>query len=311
MRPDVKANLSDTRGNRLGFAFFRIFMRVFGVVHACRFTAVPAFFYALFDREAFAAARGYLSSRFPDDGGLLLRWRFFRQIMSVGAAMVLHHAVRTGHDVECSEEIEEGARKALADSSKGVVLLLSHVGCWQAALPFVGFAGRRVNLLVQANANANVAEVFGSPQVNLIDNSGPFGGLLDCVSALERGEIVSIMGDREAGDGESSLEMKILGRVMRVPASPWLIAARLGVCVVPVIPLICDGGKRIKATFFNPIRVESVAGREGQSSAFACSVAEYARLLERTALENPYQIYHYARREAAKTKEEEHGSENA
>lgn len=305
-----RGNLSDTRGNRLGFAFFRLFIRIFGVAHACRFTAVPAFFYAVFDREAFAAARGYLSSRFPGDGALMLRWRFFRQIMSVGTAMILQHAVRSGYKVDYSEEIEEEARELLMSGSKGVILLLSHVGCWQAALAFVGFAGRKVNLLVQSNTNVNVAEVFKDESVTLIDNSGPFGGLLDCVAALERGEIVSIMGDRAVGDAEGTLEMKILGRTMRIPASPWLMAARLGVGIIPVFPVIEGGGRAIRARFFNPVYVCRSAGRGKDSAGFASPVAAYAALLERTAREKPYQIYYYNRLEAEKPKENEHGPEN-
>ena len=310
MSRPAEANLSDARGNRLGFAFFRLFMRVFGVSHACRFTAVPAFFYALFDREAFACARGYLASRFPRDTALALRWRFFRQIMSVGSSMVLQHAVRMGYEIGHRETVDPSAREALEDSRRGVILLMSHIGCWQAALPFVGFAGRRVNLLIQANANRNVSAMFADAPVSIIDNSLPFGGLLECKAALERGEIVSIMGDREAGKGEGCIEMEMLGRTMNIPTSPWLLAARTGAALVPVVPVI-DGSRRsMDISFCAPIDVRHGGATRPKASDFAPAVRAYAGILERVAMERPYQIYHYTRIGAEKGKEKENGSGN-
>lgn len=303
MNGPAKANLSDTRGNRLGFAFFRLFMRVFGVVHACRFTAFPAFFYALFDKEAFACARGYLASRFPDDGALALRWRFFRQIMSVGSSIVLQHAVRGGYEIRRMENVDASAGEVLRDCRRGVILLMSHIGCWQAALPFVGFSGRRVNLLIQANANSNIAAMFSDAPVTIIDNSLPFGGLLECKAALERGEIVSIMGDREAGDGEGCIEMEMFGRVMKIPASPWLLAARTGAAIVPVVPLIEEKSRNMDITFCAPIEVRPGGTGRPKASDFAPAVKTYAEILEHTATDHPYQIYHYSRMDAEKSKE--------
>lgn len=302
----VKANLSDTRGNRLGFLFFRIFMRVFGHVHACRFVAVPAFFYALFDNEAFSAARDYLSSRFPGDSAMMLRWRFFRQIMSVGSSMVLQHALRSGREVPRTENFGPGAREALEDGSRGAILLLSHVGCWQAALPFVGTFGKRVNLLVQANANANIAAMFAAENVSVIDNSAMFGGLLECVAALERGEIVSIMGDRAAG-GERDMETSVFGRTFRIPRSPWTLAARLGVAVVPVFPVIKGGNRAVEMNFLKPITVGADPGRRPEESDFARAAGEYAAAFEMIATRYPYQIYLYSKNNSSESKEEKNG----
>lgn len=295
-RPAVAAkNLSDTRGNRLGFGFFRLFMRVFGVRSACRFVHVPAFFYALFDGKAFRAARPYLSSRFPAAGGLALRVHFHRQIVELGRAMVLAHAVRAGLPVRsvCVASTDE-ARRLIADGSRGLVLVISHIGPWHAALPTLSSFGRRTNLLMSANANGGIARLFKGEDVAVIDNAGEFGGLLECVSALDRGEIVCIMGDRPVSAGENVVAVDVLGRECAFPLSPWALASR---CGVPAVPVFAVGDAHDPAAFRVEIDgpIDCTCGARGRPHAadLRRQVGLYAAAIERRAAECPHQVFWY------------------
>ena len=73
-------NLSATRGNALGIAFFRLLLGCCGLRVACWFVAPVTWFYTLFDRRARQAARpcefiafraAYQSSQ-PPSGGVML-----------------------------------------------------------------------------------------------------------------------------------------------------------------------------------------------------------------------------------------------
>ena len=294
-RPAVAAkNLSDTRGNRLGFGFFRLFMRVFGVRSACRFVQIPAFFYALFDGKAFRAARPYLSSRFPAAGKLALRVHFHRQIVELGRAMVLAHAVRAGLPVRSACVASDEARRLIADGSHGLVLVISHIGPWHAALPTLSSFGRRTNLLMSANANGGIARLFRGEDVAVIDNAGEFGGLLECVSALDRGEIVCIMGDRPVATGEHVVMASVLGRDCCFSLSPWVLAAR---CGVPVVPVFAVGDAHDPAAFrveiAEPIDCLSKTGGRPRAADLRRQVGLYVTAIERRAAECPYQVFWY------------------
>ena len=287
-------NLSDTRGNRLGFGFFSLFMRIFGVAHACRFVHVPAFFYALFDARAFRAARPYLSGRFPDAGRWGLRVHFHRQIVELGRAMVLAHAVRAGLRVRSACVASDGARRLIADRSRGLVLVISHVGPWHAALPTLSSFGRKVNLLMSANANGGIARLFSGEDVAVIDNAGEFGGLLECVAALERGEIVCIMGDRPAASGENVVEVEALGGRRGFPLSPWALAAR---CGTPAVPVFAVGDSRDLAAFRveigEPIDCTSTVRGRLRAADLRRPVGLYAAAIERVAADCPHQVFWY------------------
>ena len=69
--PTAHSNLSDTRGNRLGIGFFKVCMRLFGLRFCCLFVWFVAFFYALFDRKAFQAAKPYLQKELRGEGPML------------------------------------------------------------------------------------------------------------------------------------------------------------------------------------------------------------------------------------------------
>ncbi|MBR6074183.1 MAG: hypothetical protein IKP87_02675, partial [Victivallales bacterium] len=217
-------NLSDTRGNRFGIGFFLLCLRLFGPKFCCVFVWFVAPFYAIFDKQAFAAAAPYLRSRFPNASPLKLRWHFCRQCVSQGQVMILAHWIRTGHQVKVLDVNAQNGADLINHAPTGFILLLSHAGCWQATITRLENLDRPVHLLIQANLNENVAKLFKGRQIDVISNEAAFGGLLDCMAALEKHEIVCIMGDRMPPDAENALHLTLHGRTVSIPAAPWLLA---------------------------------------------------------------------------------------
>ncbi len=294
-------NLSDTRGNHGGIAFFRLLIRCCGRRVACGFAWFIAFFYALLDGRAFASSRPYLSSRFPEATWLGLRIHFFRLIVSQGQAMIVAYWLQIGNTLPVTTRNNAVARAELEKSDRGLILLISHVGCWQASLRHLLSFSRPINLLIQANRNTGTAALLAGSNIRIIDNSSEFGGLLECVSALERGEIVCIMGDRHASQSESSLTMDVLGNTREIPSSPWYLAAK---CNVPILPLFVllkpPLASAVEYRFVEPMKVKTQNNRRPSNSDFLPAVRQYARELEDIATESPYQVFHYSLQKGTK-----------
>ena len=288
-----RSNLSDSRGNKVGIGFFKCCMALFGQRFCACFVYFVAVFYALFDWKAFRSASQYLRGRFSNSGWLALRWRFYRMAVAQGQVLVLAHWLRTGHSVPIVEHDKEILHRMLTKDAKGLILLTSHAGCWQAALSYLETFGRRVNLLLQVNRNSGIAAMFKGKLFNVIDNDAPFGGLLECISAIENGEIVCIMGDRQPSDVEESMPLTFNGNELNVPVSPWLLAARCKCPIVPIFTMMTGLATGIDFYFTRPIEIEYDIPRKPKPEHFREYVRQYSMTLERMAQAYPYQIFHY------------------
>ena len=140
--------------------------------------------------------------------------------------MILAHWIRSGHHVNVLDINEQNGKALIDHAPTGFILLLSHAGCWQATITRLENLNRPVHLLIQANANEAVAKLFNGKQISIISNEAAFGGLLDCMNALENNEIVCIMGDRMPPDAENALQLDLHGRTVlpidsscRIPSS--------------------------------------------------------------------------------------------
>ena len=287
----IHQSLSDTRGNGLGIGFFKVCMSLFGLRFCNAFVWFVAAFYALFDRKALAAATPYLRSRFPK--ARVLHWHFYRLIVSQGQALLLAHWLRTGHRLPTRDVHPENLEALIAAKDNGFIMLMSHVGCWQATVPRMESLDRNVNLLAQENQNGALGQLLQGSRYRVINNGGPFGGLLECVGALERHEVLCVMGDRLPEGLPSPLTLTLHGRTVRVPEAPWLLAARCNVPVFPVFTLMRRHPVSIDYLFAPPITIDYQLPRKPSPEDFAPALAQYQALLEDVIEKNPYQIFHY------------------
>ncbi len=286
-------NLSDTRGNRFGIGFFLLCLRLFGPKFCCIFVWFIAPFYALFDKQAFEAAAPYLRSRFPDASPIKLRWHFCKQCVSQGQVMILAHWIRLGHHVNVLDINEQNGLDLFNHASTGFILLLSHAGCWQATITRLENLNRPVHLLIQANANEAVAKLFKGKQINIISNDTPFGGLLDCMAALDKNEIVCIMGDRMPPSTENSLLLTLHDRTVSIPAAPWLLAARCHKPIFPVFTMMTGLASEIDYIFEPKIQLDYDLPRKPNPTQLQSFVKPYEDALNRLIDQYPYQIFHY------------------
>jgi len=295
----MRETLSDRRGNRAGIAFFRIFLRWFGTRHACNMVWFVAFFYALCDREARRRARSYLVRRFPGDRGLRMFLHIWRLLASQGEALVLAAAYGAGLDGGIPRRQEGKLSPGALDPGHGVVLVISHFGCWQASLAELAGYERPVTLLAASDVNPGAVgkqEALHNRKTAFreIDVRGFMGGLPEALEAVLAGDVLGVMGDRPgtAGTGEV-LECSFLGQPAKFPITPFYVAARAGVTVVPVFMVWERRPFQVRVIFGDEILPEAIPDGRIRAERLRPAVEQYVRWLETMAGRYPYLCFRF------------------
>jgi predicted LPLAT superfamily acyltransferase len=212
----------------------------------------------------------------------------YRLFVSQGKCLIDRHAFNAGvraFDFE-SHALQEIYQR-LTKAGSGFVLLLAHVGGWQLALPHLRqlSGDRPVSLLMREAETADVrAHVRGDDAGFhvILPDAGP-GCVVEMVTRLQRGEIVSIMGDRAYGG--QTVEVPFLGAPAHFPASAFAVARAAQCPVVALfVPKTGVTRYRIEPVLFEaPLRENRQSAREGVH-AFAEALAAFSQ-------RHPYQCY--------------------
>ena len=287
-------NLSADRGSRFGIGFFRLLLKLCGLRAALAFAWVVTWFYAHFDRAAFAAAAPYLKLRFPGDAASerRLKRHFHRLIRHLAKVLIVSYRIGGGKSLPLEERGSENIPVA-----GGLVVALAHYGCWQAVMEILNLkGGRRINVMARPDHNGNMDKFIalggGEHDFNVISTEGFSGGLVEASAALNRGEVVIVMADR-AVEGSAKLEAEYLKGTIELPLSPWMLAADNAVPVLPVLTDFAEKPLRAVIRYYPAIAVEAPSGRRVRSADLVSAAAEYARILEAAALESPYSLFRF------------------
>ena len=269
------------RGNALGFWFFRTALRFTGLRGAYGLLYFVAPYYALFDRAAIAAAGAYLRRRFPAQSPLARWLATCRLFISQGRCLIDRGAYNVGAvEFRFDTAQVEQAGAELADKPTGFIVLLSHTGGWQLALPHLRnlTASRPVSLLMTAAETPDVQAHVRRDDAGfhvISPEAGP-ACVVEMVARLQRGEIVSIMGDRAYGGQAAAVPF--LGETAFFPASAFAVA-RAAQC--PVLALFAaKTGVRdyaLEARLFAPPARDDRQSIRKDMAAFAATLEAFVR----------------------------------
>ncbi|MEI6647422.1 MAG: DUF2062 domain-containing protein [bacterium] len=245
------------RGNALGFWFFKMALKLTGLRGAYGLLYFVCAHYAIFDSEARALARAYVRRRFPRQGGLARLFYVYRLFISQGKCLVDRYALNAGAMAfDFAGEQVIALMKEL--ENRGFVLLLSHAGGWQLALPFLSnmTASRRVSLLMNEAESVEVRQHVRGDDGGfhvILPTDGP-GCVVEMVMRLQQGEMVSIMGDRAYG-GQTA-PVQFMGEEAQFPVSAFAVA-RAAKCPVVVLFAPKTGLKTYTLEVFNIAEIAS------------------------------------------------------
>jgi len=182
-------------------------------------------------------------------------------------------------------------RKCLSTPGKGFVLLTAHVGSWQVAMTALEEIDRTVHLLMRPEDNLALREVLDvdgeGSMVKIISTAAYLGGVLECVKAIDAGDVVSIMGDRAYG--AESVPARFLGDEIRLPFGVFSIAAAARCPVIVLLTARAGPGEYV-VDFSHVLTPRQVPRAEKGKELQRC-VSEFAAVLEGYVERYPYQWF--------------------
>lgn len=281
------------RGNRLGFAFFKVSLALFGLRGAYGLLYFVCLYYVLFDRDACNAAMSYVKRRFRDYGPVKRVFCAYKIFINQGKVLIdRHYLLSGGRRFDCEVCGYDRLKALLAGSDKGVILLTAHVGNWQVAMTSIESLGKVVYLLMRPEDNMAVREALNidsdGGMVRIIPSDSFLGGVVDMVNALNKGHLVSIMGDRTYG--RNSLETSFLGGKARFPYAAFSLSAATG-CPVAVLLSAKTDTMRYFVDMSHIIEPPSKKGPGGKMDGIGERVREFSAILENFVERYPLQWF--------------------
>ncbi len=280
-------------GNRAGFAIFHLLIRALGPIPAYLLLAFIVPYYLLLRTGARLSASFYLRHRFPGLGGVRLFMTTAYYIYQFGkvlidqAAMGILKKERFTIDVRGGEVLQR-----LSKEKRGIVLLTTHAGNWQAAMANMNRIEKRVHLLF------NLAGIEGRhffdlagqrDRFHFIPPGGFLGGMVEATNALNAGEVVAIMGDRAFG--AKTIEMEFLGEKAPFPMMPYYLVAATGANLVVLLTV------RTGALSFS-VEARCISGEEDwtqmpREAAVKALMGRYVACLEEYVEKYPYMWFNF------------------
>ena len=287
-----KKDVERKRGNRIGFWIFRTAVRVFGLRGAYGLLYFAALYYLIVDRAVVAASMAYVRRRFTGHGVLRRLLDVYLLFVSQGKSLIDRYYVAAGgSDIDLEFIDAEKITGYLAEGRKGMIFLTAHVGDWQVTMTALRNLGRIVHIMMHPEDNAAVKEALSvdsdTESIRIISTNGALGGVVEALTAISRGEIVSIMGDRTYG--YASVEASLLGGHVRLPYGVFSLAAAARCPVAVLLSAKVGVKKHITgvAQVINP-----PAGTRGNNEAeLKDCVQQFARVLEEYTVRFPYQWF--------------------
>ena len=132
-------------------------------------------------------------------------------------------------------------KKVVKEAKTGLIFLTSHIGNWQIGCSVLSRLNiKEFNILIKPEENKSLDAILNfnlskdrSPErvkINTISTNGDFGGILDVVNVLQKGGIVTMMGDRSYGS--KTVPLKFLGDNANFPISAFRIASTVNSPIV-------------------------------------------------------------------------------
>ncbi len=236
----------------------------------------------------------YLHRRFPDAGAWQRFWNSYRMNLALGKVLVDRALV----GILGAEQVDvklQGKQEFLdlVAAGRGVILVNSHIGCWQVAASVLDFVDVPINLLMQREEGDIDRHHFehngGQCPYRIIDPRGHLGGVMEMLGVLKAGEVLSVMGDRMLGNDRNGVNVTFMGGEVTFPFSAYKLASATG---APIVALLSHKvGRSYVIEISKPINVPGGLGRSPEL--FIPYVQEYAEILEGFCQDHPFQFFNF------------------
>ena len=265
---------------------------------------VIVLYYVLTAPSATAASRSYLRRIL----GVRPRWRdVYRHVYYFASTILDRVYVLSGNTQDLDIQVHnEELLRHYRNNDIGAIIMVAHLGSFEV-LRALGYdrGGLRLRVLMNRAAGAKAYSVLDainpSLRGSLIDTSeSDVDRVLKLKSALEDGEIISLMADRPGPD-ERVAQCEFLGDQAAFPLSPWIMAAMLKVPVIICFGLY-RGGNRYDLYFEEFSKQLDIprAQRMQRAGEYAQAYADRLAYYTRQAPYNWFNFYDFWQSDAAR-----------
>ncbi|MCP5003679.1 MAG: lysophospholipid acyltransferase family protein [Planctomycetes bacterium] len=240
-------------------------------------------------------ASAYIKRRFKDAGFLKQYWHVYLLFINQGKALVDRYAVASGYQgFRMHLKGFDVVQNIVNQGEKGCILLTSHTGNWQLALSCLKELNKDIYLLMRQEDNKAVKNYLKideeEDKVKVISPEQDFGGTIEVMEKLNKGDVVSIMGDRKYGF--PTVDINFIGDMAGFPFGAFSIAATLE-CPIIVLLTAKNGHKEYCVDFKNII-LPKYKSKKDKKQQLEKYVQEYANVLNNYAESYPYQVFLFA-----------------
>jgi predicted LPLAT superfamily acyltransferase len=285
-------------GTVLGIRVLVLLARLFGRRVAGWLLYLVAFYYALIRGTARRASRDYLR-RIGEPATFR---RVVRHLHTFAQVSLDRMFFLTGRwDSFAFEQTNHDLLVQAAKSGRGVLLLGAHLGSFEVMRCRAREVDIPINVVVDyANAeriNAVLRSLSPDAETRLISlGADPIAAMLEIRAAIDRGELVAILGDRQPeakakGKASRVVISQFLGADAAFPAGPWLLAHTLR-CPVYFVAGVYTQPNRY-ALHFERLADEVRLDRQDRSAAIARYAQRYASMLESYARSAPLNWFNF------------------
>lgn len=248
-------------------------------------------YFMLFSHTGRRASRGYLARLF----GRKPTWREVFRHHYAFASTLLDRAflLRGRAEVLAFTRNPCEPLYAMRQAGQGFMLLGAHMGSFEVTRHFgAKYAGLKLRMLMYEEHAQKVGRVARSLAGDLLPiiRLGNFDALLKAKEALDRGEVVGLLGDR-VFDARKYIEVPFLGQPAAFPMGPFLLAHTLKVPVVLFFGLYAGGNRYVEhaEVFAERITIDPARRQED----LARWARRYAERLEHYCRAYPYNWFNF------------------
>ena len=258
--------------------------------------------YFLFFPRRVAVSVAFYRRLFPERGRLHSLWCAWRQYHHFVHVFLDRLLLKEGADIATTYEGWEHIGAA-AQSGRGGIILMSHVGSWEIAAQLLGRYGRelpRMRLLLYLGEKhkeqierrqKKSVEQSGIRVVAVPEDGGSPLDILEGLNFLKEGGLVSMTGDRLWGREQRAVTVRFAGGEARIPEIPYILALLSGAPLL--IFFVYRTGKGWYHLVTKPPLYVSAATRPERRKAIETAAQAYADLLAETVRAHPYEWYHF------------------
>lgn len=181
----------------------------------------------------------------------------------------------------------------LAQQPDGFVVMSAHVGCYEVAGSTFRAGAKRFNAVVYGGEGQAIQEnrrrMLEANNIHLIPIRSDMGHVFAIGEALQKGEVVSIAGDRVFGSPRT-VECQFFGASACFPMGPFALAVQRALPVL-MVTVMKEGRRRYHV---NIVRIDEGIDTSLPIKKKAALLAQrYATQLETEVRQHPTQWYNY------------------